>query len=239
MLLQRGNRPLLLRSWNLRRLERKFSPAPSLSFLVGSIGDQWTADTVADRQPPAAVPDDVEAISLRQRIMARLRGHQTLPALRRRGLRAHPPVRLVSPSYIDPVFAWAIEIGSYTIISQEVQIFAHDAAIKRLTGYTEVRPVTIGERCYIGAGSIILPGTTIGDESIIGAGSLVRGVIPPRCLAYGVPAKVAGSIDELRRRHERNLLSAPRSDRRIRDLNAEELAVVSRDLERHGRLYAP
>jgi maltose O-acetyltransferase len=206
---------------------------------VSAAGDQLIAGTAANRQPPVAVPDDIEAISLRQRIMARLRGHQTLPALRRRGLRAHPPVRLVSPSYVDPVFAWAIEIGSYTIISQEVQIFAHDAAIKRLTGYTEVRPVKIGERCYIGAGSIILPGTTIGDESIIGAGSLVRGEIPPRCLAYGVPAKVAGSVDELRQRHERELLSAPLSIKRIRDLNPEELAVMSRELERYGRLYAP
>jgi maltose O-acetyltransferase len=206
---------------------------------VSNLGDELTAARVASRQPPAAVPDDIEAISLRQRIMARLRGHQTLSALRRRGLRAHPPVRLVSPSYIDPVFAWAIEIGSYTIISQEVQIFAHDAAIKRLTGYTEVRPVTIGERCYVGAGSIILPGSRIGDESIIGAGSLVRGEIPPRSLAYGVPAKVAGDIDELRQRHERNLLSAPCSRRRIRDLNPEELAVMRVELERHGRLYAP
>lgn len=206
---------------------------------MSGAGDQLTEGTATGRQPPVAVPDDIEAISLRQRIMARLRGHQTLPSLRRRGLRADPPVRLVTPSYIDPVFAWAIEIGAYTIISQEVQIFAHDAAIKRLTGFTEVRPVTIGQRCYIGAGSIILPGTTIGDESIIGAGSLVRGEIPPRCLAYGVPAKVAGSIDELRRRHERNLLSAPRSSKRIRDLGAEELAVMSEELERHGRLYAP
>jgi maltose O-acetyltransferase len=187
----------------------------------------------------ATVGDDIEAISLRQCIMRRLRGHQTLPGLRKRGLRAHPPVRLVSPSYVDPVFAWAIEIGAYTIISQAVQIFAHDAAIKRLTGYTEVRPVTIGERCYIGAGSIILPGTTIGDDSIIGAGSVVRGEIPARSLAYGVPARVVSSVDELRERHERAFESAPRSSRRIRDLGPEEIAVVSNDLERHGRLYAP
>jgi maltose O-acetyltransferase len=207
---------------------------------VTGADDELTDGAEAEpRQPPAALPDRIEAISLRQRIMARLRGHQTLPRLRDRGLRAHPPVRLVPTSFIDPIFAWAIEIGAYTIISGQVQILAHDAAIKRLTGYTEVRPVKIGERCYIGAGSIILPGTTIGDDSIIGAGSLVRGEIPPRSLAFGAPAKVVSSVDELRARHERSLETMPRSSKPIRDLKPAEIAAISRDLERHGRLYAP
>jgi maltose O-acetyltransferase len=185
------------------------------------------------------VPDDIEAMTLRERVMARLRGQQTLSDMRKRGLRAQAPVRIESPSFVDPVFAWAIEIGAYTIISREVQIYAHDAAVKRLTGYTEIRPVTIGERCYIGAGCIILPGSVVGDEAIVGAGSLVRGEIPARSLAVGNPAKVIASVDDLRERHLRNLESFPKSSQRVRDLDRSEIPRLRAELEEHGRVYAP
>jgi hypothetical protein len=36
----------------------------------------------------------------------------------------------------------------------------------------------------------VLPGTQIGDGAVIGANSLVKGVIPPRSLAIGFPARV-------------------------------------------------
>lgn len=50
----------------------------------------------------------------------------------------------------------------------------------------------------IGIGVIILPFVTIGEESLIGAGSVVTKDIPPRTVAYGNPAKIIKSIDELR-----------------------------------------
>ena len=50
---------------------------------------------------------------------------------------------------------------------------------------------TIGDRCLIGMGSIVLDGAVIGDGSLLAAGSLVapRAVIPPGVLAMGRPAK--------------------------------------------------
>jgi acetyltransferase-like isoleucine patch superfamily enzyme len=53
-----------------------------------------------------------------------------------------------------------------------------------------VAPIKIGARCWIGGGSVILPGVTIGEETIIGGGSVVMNDIPPRCVAVGNPAKV-------------------------------------------------
>ena len=125
-------------------------------------------------------PRGVEASSLRRRLLARLRGEQTLRTCASADCGHQPPIRLAERTVIDPDFAWAVEIGSHTIIATDVRIIAHDAAIKRLTGYTEVRPVSIGERCYIGAGAIIFPGAVIGDRTIIGAGAIVRGEIPAR-----------------------------------------------------------
>ncbi len=182
-------------------------------------------------------PRGVEASSLRRRLLARLRGEQTLAGLRKRGLRASPPIRLAGRSVIDPEFAWAVEIGSHTIIANDVRIIAHDAATKRLTGYTEVRPVSIGEHCYIGAGAIVLPGALIGDRTIIGAGAIVRGEIAAGSLAVGNPAKVIATIDAFTERHLAQIDSHPRFDHRARDLDSTEIAELRSALIEHGRIY--
>lgn len=196
--------------------------------------------SVFSAEPPAVLnldPRGVEATSLRARLLARMRGAQTLRRLRKLGLRAHSPIRLAERTVVDPDFAWAVEIGSYTIVATDVRILAHDAAIKRLTGYTEVRPVIIGERCYIGAGAIILPGAVIGDDAIIGAGAIVRGEIPAKSLAVGNPAKVIASTDELRDRHLVQMESCPRFDRWPRDLSSIEIDEMQRAIVEHGHIY--
>lgn len=48
----------------------------------------------------------------------------------------------------------------------------------------------IGERCSIGAHSIIMPGVTIGDGSIVAAGSVVMRDVPPGSMVFGNPARV-------------------------------------------------
>jgi carbonic anhydrase/acetyltransferase-like protein (isoleucine patch superfamily) len=55
---------------------------------------------------------------------------------------------------------------------------------------------TIGDRCLIGMGSVLLDGCEIGEESLVAAGSLVRGgtIVPPRTFVAGVPAVVKGPI---------------------------------------------
>ena len=55
---------------------------------------------------------------------------------------------------------------------------------------------TIGDRCLLGMGAIILDDAEIGDECIVGAGALVtKGVkIPPRSLVIGSPGRVARSL---------------------------------------------
>jgi serine acetyltransferase len=50
--------------------------------------------------------------------------------------------------------------------------------------------VSIGSGTWLGAGAIILPGACIGRNVVVAAGSVVRGEIPDRCVAAGVPAKV-------------------------------------------------
>lgn len=57
-------------------------------------------------------------------------------------------------------------------------------------------PVYIGNRVWIGAGAIVLPGVTIGDDSVIGAGSVVTKDIPAGVVAAGNPCRVIREINE-------------------------------------------
>lgn len=56
--------------------------------------------------------------------------------------------------------------------------------------------MTIGDDCWLGAGTNVLPGVTIGNGCTIGAGSLVTKDIPPFSVAYGVPARVVEEVDD-------------------------------------------
>lgn len=60
---------------------------------------------------------------------------------------------------------------------------------------THARPITIGDRVWLGAGSIVLPGVTIGAGTTIGAASLVTADIPPNCLAMGQPCRVVRALE--------------------------------------------
>ena len=63
---------------------------------------------------------------------------------------------------------------------------------------TFARPIVVGDRVWLGAGSIVLPGVTIGANAVIGAGSLVTADIPPDCLAYGQPCRVQRALPTTR-----------------------------------------
>ena len=58
--------------------------------------------------------------------------------------------------------------------------------------------VTIGDNCFIGSHSLILPNVTIGDNVIIGSGAIVTKDIPSNTVCGGVPARVICSLDEYR-----------------------------------------
>ena len=59
-----------------------------------------------------------------------------------------------------------------------------------------LRPISVGNGSFIGAGVSLLPGTNIGKNCIIGAGSVVKGIIPDNSIVIGNPAKViANTVD--------------------------------------------
>ena len=59
-----------------------------------------------------------------------------------------------------------------------------------------VHGCTVGNRCLVGMGAIILDETEIGDECVIAAGCLIPEgkTIPPRSMVMGVPGKVVREL---------------------------------------------
>ncbi|MFH1038061.1 MAG: acyltransferase [PVC group bacterium] len=61
-----------------------------------------------------------------------------------------------------------------------------------------MRGPKIKEGARIGVNVTILPQVIIGEYSLVGAGSVVTKDVPPYTLVYGMPARIAGSVDELK-----------------------------------------
>lgn len=59
----------------------------------------------------------------------------------------------------------------------------------------EAKAIVIGDDVWIGAGAMILPGVIIGNRCVIGAGSVVRDSVPEGTVVGGVPAKQIATID--------------------------------------------
>jgi len=51
-------------------------------------------------------------------------------------------------------------------------------------------PIQIGDDVWLGARVVVLPGTVIGAGAVVSAGSVVSGVVPPRAIVSGNPARV-------------------------------------------------
>ena len=50
--------------------------------------------------------------------------------------------------------------------------------------------VHVGEGCWIGAGTTVIPGIQIGEKATVAAGSVVIKDVPANAVVAGVPAKV-------------------------------------------------
>jgi maltose O-acetyltransferase len=86
----------------------------------------------------------------------------------------------------------AVRIGDFTLFGPSVQIYTAthplEAELRRTREFA--KPVTIGSDVWVGGAAIILPGVTIGDRCVIGAGSVVTRDIPDDVFAAGNPCKV-------------------------------------------------
>lgn len=126
-------------------------------------------------------------------LLRRLLGRDPLPRLLRRGLAVGRNFYLQDDCCIDAWHCRHIRIGDDVTLGPRVIILAHDASMNRALGKVRIAPVRIGDRVFIGAGAIVLPGAVIGNDVIVGAGSVVAGSISDGMVVAGNPARVIGT----------------------------------------------
>jgi acetyltransferase-like isoleucine patch superfamily enzyme len=114
---------------------------------------------------------------------------------------------------------WLVRIGPRSIVTDGVQFLTHDAsaAVVKHGPYgvpgdeqlNRFAPVVVGENCFIGIGSILLPGTEIGDNAIVGAGSVVSGTVPAGTVVAGNPARPISTVAEYAEKVRRDSIPFP------------------------------
>ena len=62
-------------------------------------------------------------------------------------------------------------------------------------GFSTKGPTTVGDNVWCGANVVITSGVTIGERCVIGANSVVTQDLPPHSIAAGAPAKVLREIE--------------------------------------------
>ena len=97
---------------------------------------------------------------------------------------------------------YLIKIGKKVTISNDVQFITHDGSTyifrdqEKYKNIVKYGFIEIGNNCFIGARSIIMPGCKIGNNCIVAAGSVVTKSVPNNTIVGGNPAKKICSYDE-------------------------------------------
>ncbi len=85
----------------------------------------------------------------------------------------------------------SITIGDHTKIGPGCHFLTADHprdAMERRKRLVRGRPIKVGDDCWFGGNVTVLPGVTIGDRCIIGAGSVVTKDVPSDSVYVGNPA---------------------------------------------------
>ena len=97
---------------------------------------------------------------------------------------------------INAVMHGKVIIGKDVMMGPECIIYTRNHAFSRTDipmnqqGFSEEKPVIIGDDVWIGGRVTILPGVHIGNGAIIGAGAVVTKNVPEYAIVGGNPAKV-------------------------------------------------
>jgi acetyltransferase-like isoleucine patch superfamily enzyme len=94
-----------------------------------------------------------------------------------------------------------VEIGDYCMlangcfISDSAHRFTDPLVPVPWQGFTSKGPTIIGDNVWCGVNVVVTSGVTIGERCVIGANSVVTTSIPPFSIAAGAPAKVLRLIE--------------------------------------------
>lgn len=92
-----------------------------------------------------------------------------------------------------------IQIGTDCLLSYRVTVMDHSHAtgwnVKPVSsGLTVGKSVKIGDRCFIGCNTVIMPGVQLGANCIVGANSVLTKSFEDGSVVAGAPAKLIRNI---------------------------------------------
>lgn len=93
-----------------------------------------------------------------------------------------------------------VTVGDACSLGMQVMILTSHHPVDPVDGWQdkpEGRGVTIGERVWIGARAIVLPGAVIESDVVIAAGAIVTGKCLSRGIYAGVPARRIRDFDDM------------------------------------------
>lgn len=117
-------------------------------------------------------------------------------------------LRVGDNTYLSPMcrimVAERIEIGDWCIVAAK---FLSDNSghpvsdvMARMTSgggspsLDSIKPITIGDFCFLGNQSVVYPGTTVGDGVVAQIGTHLKGNVPPFTLVGGNPMRIIGKL---------------------------------------------
>lgn len=137
---------------------------------------------------------------------------------------------------VDSLIPQMIEIGDDFISAPGSKILAHDASTYIFVRKHRIEKTILGNRVFLGANAIVMPGVTIGDDVIVGAGAIVTKNVPNGVIVVGNPAKVISTVkDYINKCEERDVLfDTPHAFEKIFSTG---IGVTDEDIEDFQKKY--
>lgn len=130
------------------------------------------------------------------------KANPSIELFRDMGVKIGENTRFIAPPNFGPE-PFLIEIGDNCTISFGVTFLTHDGAAFICNHFTDeyldiskFGKISIGDSCFIGCNSTIMPNIHIGNMCILGAGSVLTKSIPDGEVWAGNPAKFICKIED-------------------------------------------
>lgn len=92
-----------------------------------------------------------------------------------------------------------IQIGRDCLLSYRVTVMDHSHVTGKgiapiASGLTEGKPVSIGDKCFLGCNVVIMPGVKLGENCVVGANSVVTKSFDAGSVIAGAPARLLRNL---------------------------------------------